>query len=158
YEVFEVMPLESGAQIQFYAAHSEIYFYTWGEKECCLERGSTSATLVDGSVETNPPPAPPSDQPELKIAVNESSGDQKLQLNVGDVLIFEEVLGPVTGNPADADPSRRHAVRLTKVTPGEDALYKQPIVQIEWAAEDALPFPFCISAIGEAPECKYLEN
>ena len=74
------------------------------------------------------------------------------------MLIFEEVLGPVTGNPADADPLRRHAVRLTKVTPGEDALYKQPIVEIQWAAADALPFPFCISAIGEAPECKYLEN
>jgi hypothetical protein len=73
-------------------------------------------------------------------------------------LIFEEVLGPITGNPADADPSRRHAVRLTKVTPGEDALYKQPLVEIEWADEDALPFPFCISAIGEAPECKYLET
>ena len=82
----------------------------------------------------------------------------KLQLKAGDVLIFEEVLGPITGNPADADPARRHAVRLTKVTPGEDALYQQPIVEIEWAAEDALPFPFCISAIGEAPDCKYLEN
>ncbi len=44
YEVFEVMSRESGAQLQFYAAHSEIHFYTWGEKECCLERGSTSAT------------------------------------------------------------------------------------------------------------------
>ena len=39
------------AQLQFYAAHSEIHFYTWGEKECCLERGSTSATLVDDSKE-----------------------------------------------------------------------------------------------------------
>jgi len=157
YEVFEVMPLENGGQIQFYAAHSEIHFYTWGEKECCLERGSTSATLVDGP-ETKAPPAPPSqDQPELKIMATQS-GQQKLQLKVGDVLIFEEILGPVTGNPADADPSRRHVVRLTKVTPGEDALYKQPIIEIEWAVEDALPFPFCISAIGEAPDCKYLEN
>jgi len=158
YEVFKVMLLKSGAQIQFYAVHSEIHFYTWGEKECCLERGSTSATLVDGSVETKPPPPPPSpDQPELKIIATQL-GKQKLQLKVGDVLIFEEILGPVTGNPADADPSRRHAVRLTKVTPGEDALYKQPIVEIEWASDDALPFPFCISAIGGAPECKYLEN
>jgi hypothetical protein len=159
YEVFEPLPLGGATQLQFYAAHSEIHFYTWGEKECCLERGSTSAALVDGSGETKPPPAPPSpEQPELKIAVNESVGDQKLRLEAGDVLIFEEVLGPITGNPADADPARRHAVRLTKVTPREDALYNQPIVEIEWAAEDALPFPFCISAIGEAPECKYLEN
>ncbi|HEX4696954.1 MAG TPA: putative baseplate assembly protein [Candidatus Udaeobacter sp.] len=153
YEVFEAMPLESEAQIQVYAAHSEIHFYTWGEKECCLERGSTSATLVDGS--TEPAAQISADQPELKI---HSPRKQKLQLKPGDVLIFEEVLAPITGNPADADPSHRHAVRLTKVTPGEDALYKQPLVEIEWAAEDALPFPFCLSAIGEAPECKYLEN
>jgi hypothetical protein len=158
YEVFEVMLLESGAQIQFYAVHSEIHFYTWGEKECCLERGSTSATLVDDWVKKEPSPQP-SDQAEPKATASQSSRERKLRfLKPGDVLIFEEVLGPITGNPADADQSRRHAVRLTKVTPGEDALYKQPVVEIEWAAEDALPFPFCISAIGEAPECKYLEN
>jgi hypothetical protein len=153
YEVFRPMALAGEAQLEFYAAHSEIHFYTWGEKECCLERGSTSATLVDGS--TEPTAQTSEDQPELKI---QSARTQKRQLQAGDVLIFEEVLGPVTGNPADADPARRHAVRLTKVTPGEDALYQQPILEIEWAAEDALPFPFCISAIGEAPECKYLEN
>ena len=95
YEVFEVMSRESGAQLQFYAAQSEIHFYTWGERQCCLERGSTSATLLN---------------------------DSNLQLEIGDVLIFEEVLGPVTGNPADADPTRRHAVRLTEVTAGEDRL------------------------------------
>jgi hypothetical protein len=155
YEVFEPLPLGGTEQLQFYAPHSEIYFYTWGEKECCLERGSTSATLVDGWREGETP-AP--DQPELKLAAKQSAREQKLQLKPGDVLIFEEVLGPVTGNPADADPVRRQAVRLTKVTPGEDPLYKQRIVEIEWAADDALSFPFCISAIGEAPECKYLEN
>jgi hypothetical protein len=131
YEVFEVMSRESGARLQFYAAQSEIHFYTWGERQCCLERGSTSATLLN---------------------------DSNLQLEIGDVLVFEEVLGPVTGNPADADPTRRHAVRLTEVTAGEDGLSRQPIIEIKWAAEDALPFPFCISAIGEAPDCKYLEN
>jgi hypothetical protein len=159
YEVFEAMPLEGEAQIQFYSAHSEIHFYTWGEKECCLERGSTSATLVDGWLEKESPPPPSPDQPELKATASQSLRERKLRfLKAGDVLIFEEVLGPVTGNPADADPSRRHAIRLTRVTPGKDKLYKQPILEIEWAAEDALPLPFCISAIGEAPECKYLEN
>ena len=155
YEVFEPLTLASAVQFQFYAAHSEIHFYTWGEKKCCLERGSTSATLVDGWREGD---APPTDQPELKLAAKQSAREQKLQLQPGDVLIFEEAIGPITGNPADADPARRHAVRLTKVTPDKDTLYNQPVVEIEWAAEDALPFPFCISAIGEAPECRYLEN
>lgn len=155
YEVFEPLPLGGASQLQFYAAHSEIHFYTWGEKECCLERGSTSATLVDGTVKREPPSPV---QPELKINDRQSARKQKLRLKPGDVLIFEEVLGPITGNPADADPARRHAVRLTKVTSSQDRLFKQPILEIEWAAEDALPFPFCISAIGEAPDCKYLEN
>lgn len=158
YEVFEAMLRPGEMQIQFYAAHSEIHFYTWGEKECCLERGSTSATLMDRESDAKPPTPPSPDQPELKITAPQSARGNKLQLKPGDVLIFEEILGPITGNPADANPARRHAVRLTSVTPGKDTLYKQPIVEIEWAAEDALPFPFCVSAIGEAPDCKYLEN
>jgi hypothetical protein len=157
YEVFEPLPLAGAEQLQFYAAHNEISFYTWGKKECCLERGITSATLFDSWPEKEAP-TPSPDQPELEITANQSIGDQKLQLKAGDVLIFEEVIGPITGNPADADPARCHAVRLTRVTPGMDTLYNQPVVEIEWAAEDALPFPFCISAIGAAPGCKYLEN
>ena len=90
--------------------------------------------------------------------------ERALKLQPGDVLIFEEVLGPITGLAADADPMRRHAVRITKVTPGEDQLRKTkdgdptPYLEIEWGPEDALPFTFCVSAIGSAPDCDYLEN
>jgi predicted phage baseplate assembly protein len=83
---------------------------------------------------------------------------RQLRLKAGDVLIFEEMFGPVTGVPADADPLHRHVVRLTRVEPGVDVLYDQPILEIEWAAEDALPFPLCISAIGRGPECLYRED
>src|SRR5262249_49678844 len=38
YEVFE--PVQPG-EVQIKSQHSRILFYTWGEKECCLERGST---------------------------------------------------------------------------------------------------------------------
>ena len=148
YEVFEAARAE---MIQLYAAHSEIYFYAWGQRECCLPRGATGATLRDEII------APPPDQPEVTAA----QPQRKLQLRVGDVLIFEEALGPRTGNPADADPVHRHAVRLIKVTPGVDALTQQPIVEIEWGEEDALPFALCISSItaGDAePPCAYLEN
>jgi len=81
-----------------------------------------------------------------------------LRLNVGDVLIFEEVKGPNAGTAGDADPAHRQAVRLTRVTPGIDGLYGQPIVEIEWAPEDRLRFPLCISAIGQPPECLYLDD
>lgn len=81
-----------------------------------------------------------------------------LNLRIGDVLIFEEVIGPKTGVTEDADPARRHAVRLTRVEETVDDLYGQPLVEIEWAAEDALPFPFCVSVVGPAPDCALLEN
>ena len=34
------------------------------------------------------------------------------------MLIFEEVIGPTTGDAADADPAHRHAVRLTRIRRG----------------------------------------
>ena len=89
-----------------------------------------------------------------------SGNVRALHLAVGDVLILEEVVGPGTGNRADADPGRRHAVRLTKVTLSVDPLYHpydpkfgQPVVEIEWCPEDALPFALCISARMPAPDC-----
>jgi hypothetical protein len=172
YEVFEPMTTDA---IQLYAAHSEICFYTWGQRECCLPRGATSATLKEVCTLAPPPsvpspsgrrksskgqnyPAPGSQQSQQQ---NYPPPERHLNLQRGDVLIFEEVIGPHTGNPADADPARRHAVRLTKVRQGEDALYNPPvaIVEIEWAAEDALPFTLCISAVSDASnDCKYIEN
>jgi hypothetical protein len=85
---------------------------------------------------------------------------RSLRLNPsgGDVLVFEEVIGPQTGNPADADPTRRHAVRLTRAEPAVDPVTGWPVIEIEWAAEDALPFPFCLSSVGPAPECRYLDH
>ncbi len=107
-----------------FAAHQRMAFYTWGHRECCLPIGATRATL---------------------------SG-QYLNLKEGDVLIFEEVLGPHTGRPADADPENRHAVRLTEVDagtaadPNTDPLSGQAVTGIAWSPQDALPFRLCISA------------
>ena len=104
---------------------NEIHFYTWSDSDCCLPTGATQATLVGNLT----------------------------SLNVGTVLIFEETVGPLTGNPADADPSHRWAVRLTGVrltddngVPLVDPLNNDPITQISWSADDALPFPLCISS------------
>jgi predicted phage baseplate assembly protein len=155
-------------EIYLYAAHSEIHFYTWGDRECCLPRGTTTATLKDddkaarasrpaaqnsqttGNAPAAKAPAAPS-QPN-----SESKGP--LHLQVGDILIFEEILGPKTLNPVDADPTHRQAVRLTRVERSVDDVYDQPIVEIEWAAEDALQFPLCLSVIGPAPDCEYKED
>lgn len=112
--------------LELNSAHNLMRFYTWDDSECCLPKGATRATLY-----LNP----------------------LLSLKPGDALLFEEVLGPDTGQAADADPAQRCVVRLTSVTtedkngdPLIDPLHGTAIVEIAWAAEDALPFPLCISA------------
>ncbi|RXH56514.1 putative baseplate assembly protein [Granulicella sibirica] len=182
YEVFRAITTTETSQITIFASHSKISLYTWGDCRCCLSKGSTSATLVDGWVQpaaSNPPAgnigaatyehgpdnakagdAPPSDT---------GGPSRVLQLKAGDVLIFEEVLGPHTGNPADADPKHRQAVRLTKVTQSVDKLYSsagqsdqqpagQPVLEIEWDSEDALTFPLCLSSRQPAPDCSCMED
>ncbi|MEX0348086.1 MAG: putative baseplate assembly protein [Paracoccaceae bacterium] len=102
-----------------FEAHNAMDFYEWSDVECCLPKGATRATLA---------------------------GDFG-NLVPGNVLIFEERLGPRTGRTADADPAHRHAVRLTAVQAGlQDDLENQSITEIRWAEEDALPFPVCISS------------
>jgi hypothetical protein len=151
YEVYEAV---HGDPIELYKDHGEIEFYTWGERECCLPRGSTSATLLD-AIDTPPIERRQDQKAQYQAQTNEPQ--RRLHLKVGDVLIFEEVLDPQTGEAADADPSHRHAVRLTQVTPGVDLLNGQPIVDIEWGEEDALPFALCISSTTDAEHgCRYV--
>ena len=74
------------------------------------------------------------------------------------MLIFEEIIGPETGNVADADPRHQHAVRLSRVEASTDPLNCTSLVEIEWAEEDALPFHLCLSVLGPAPACSVIEN
>src|SRR2546421_7996583 len=56
YEVFEPLvedPKQLEQSLTFYAAHDEIWFYTWGDTECCLPLGATSATLQDYAPDIN---------------------------------------------------------------------------------------------------------
>lgn len=139
FEVF--LPLKEaladGEHIAIKAALGRIPFYTWGGEECCLPRGATNATLQI---------SPEGDASEGGAA----------PLSPGDVLILEEVLGPDTGLPEHADPSHRHAVRLTSVTPTHDPLMPQTspevpagarLYEVTWMAEDALPFPLRLSSL-----------
>ncbi len=106
-------------------ALNEISFYTWGDGDCCLPVGATQATLADSFP----------------------------MLQVGSMLVFEEVMGPLTGAAGDADPTHRCAVELTGVTTQDqrgnlltDPVNDQPVTRITWASADALPFPLCISS------------
>ena len=106
------------------AAHNAIRFHTWSDEECCLPTGATRATLQD---------------------------DPALDLLAGDVVLFEEVRSPTTGADAIADPTHRHAVRLTAADHVVDDLDGTPILEIAWGAADALPFPLCVSALIAPP-------
>ena len=138
-EAFEPLAVDGRKTLSLRSAHNAISFYTWGDRECRLPAGATRATLRDAW---------------------RTDGSRALDLKAGDILVFEQVRGPATGDAADADPARRHAVRLTHVDAGEtavDRLYEHPagipVVEIAWAEQDALPFAFCLSALGPAPGC-----
>jgi len=103
--------------------HNSILFYTWGDDRCCLPRGATRATLLGH-------------YPELLIADGEA----------GQFLLFEEVVGPNTGIPEDADPKHRQVVRLARAVLTSDPLDGTEVTEIWWSHQDALRFPLCISA------------
>ena len=170
YEVFEpLVELTEEVEnlIKLLEAHNEIQIYTWGDTQCCLSVGTTSATLKDEYAYE------PVEQAGHENNIESGEGNQgkpdtcddtdtpeepqrKLKLKVGDFLLFEEVMGPKTGNPADKNPAHRHVVRLTRVSYEQDPLYEQPIVEISWLEEDALPFPLCISS--QASDCTLLDK
>ena len=114
--------------IELHTDHNEMQFYDWGDQDCCLPRGAVKATLRG------------------RLAA----------LQPGMVLVLGEKRGPETGMEADADPTRRHAVRLTWVEAEEDPLGGRfddppsdsavPVTEIEWSTSDALPFSLCISS------------
>jgi hypothetical protein len=102
------------------------------------------------------PPPPPPDLP-----------PRPLKLSAGDFLLFEELACAGTASnenfdgeqpTPDADRTHRHVVRLTKVTEGCDALLGNRVLEVEWSAEDALPFALCVSAIGAPPDCDLVKN
>ena len=150
--VFELMQ-----DALLFPAHNQIRFYTWTDQACCLPQGATQAILRDDL----------RDDPQ-----------NRLRLRVGDVLVFAEQLGPNTGIAADAAPSHRHAVRLTRVYPEAESVTDEEgreieriasdpvtdpltgvaIVEIEWDVADALPFPVCISVSLESAADSFIED
>jgi hypothetical protein len=136
-EVFE--PVLAADPLELKVAHNAIRLWTWGGEVCTLPQGATSATLRDAW-----------DDPE-------TCRTRQLALKPGDLLILEEVKGPRTGTPGDQDPSHRQAVRLTSVTPGVDRIEDQPVLEVTWAAEDALRFPLCLTTRG-GRDCLSVED
>ncbi|MEO7360527.1 MAG: putative baseplate assembly protein [Gemmatimonadaceae bacterium] len=176
YEVFEPLWPPRAMPFTAFAAHSRMEFYTWGDGECCLPAGATEATLVDAWADSEDLAAAPpgtagnsntSNRTPLAVSVDTRSDARRLDaLKVGDVIVLQEVLGVQTGNVADANPSHRHAVRLTEVRRDQDNLFPTshadsrgtPIVHVRWSDGDALPFSLCVSTRHAAPDCSPLRG
>lgn len=114
-----VETFETLHSIEARAERNAIEFDTQGARELWLSKGQTTATLID----------PPGSEASVAL------------LQAGDVVIFEEIRGPSTGLVVDADPDHRHPVRLIRVTQVTSGSERR--LEVEWHAQDALPFPLC---------------
>lgn len=127
-------PFELLTPLQLYSAHNDLRFHTWSDEACCLPRGATRAFLRD-------------------------SLENRVRLRAGDLLLLEARAGTTNGLAQDADAQQRHVVRLTRVDPEasaarapsleprRDPVTEQPLVEVQWHAEDALPFDLCLSKV-----------
>jgi Baseplate J-like protein len=175
--VFEpVVPSLGPTKVSLTPGFNVLSFYSWGDEVCRLPKGATSATLWPGPgqflqledakanagdhdpshahSEALDPTAgfPPAEVFHATMSPLRSDGEPPPKVQAaapkpGDVLIFVEVIGPRTGNPADADPTHRHAVRLTGVQPREDPINGKGVWEVTWDVADGLPFPVTISCL-----------
>lgn len=138
-----VVVFETAHQPELRSVNNVLRIHNWGDEECCLPAGTTEAYVY---------------------AVPNTTA-QRPVLTVGGYLIFEEVLGPQTGNKADANPAHRVLVRIEEVDDtATDPLYSRtilpggalglrglgqpalPLTRVRWRRADALASPLCISA------------
>lgn len=123
--VFETM-----ADLELRSSSNELDFHLWGARSLVLRKGTTCATL------RNP-------------------GGDLSRLKKGDVIAIVEKYSAQSGTAEEADPSKRHVVRLTQVpVPDYDPLFTDPnstqpmqLLHIAWDVADALPFDLCIEQI-----------
>jgi hypothetical protein len=120
---------ETQTDAVLHPALNEIVIWAWGNRQCCLPKGTTSVDLV-GNLAADPSTDPP----------------DTWRLKPGDFLLLEEMIGPETGSAADADPLHRQVVRLISVQSTYDPLLEQELTRVTWDRADALTFPLCISA------------
>lgn len=111
---------------------NRLEFHTWGDLGCRLPRGATHCTVK-----------------------GHATGLQE-----GSFVILAEERSPSTFTEADADRTRRHVVRLTRVgfaTDPSGGLFEPnpfngptDVTELHWDAADALPFALCLG-VAERP-------
>lgn len=125
--------------VRLVPGNHRLHFHDWGDADAVLRKGATGAWLRD--------PGSLSD------------------LRAGDVLALVQRRDPVTGRAADADPARRHAVRLiadpvvladplepTAPDPAGGGDLALRILRVEWGPGDAPPFDLAIGRSADDPQ------
>jgi hypothetical protein len=138
-----VQPFQTTVPAELYVENNLIVVHDWGNTGCCLPAGAVSAYLYSAQ-----------------------GGKAVLPtLAAGDYLLLEEVLGPVTGNAADADPTHRQVVQLISSAATTDHVFTDtlqangrpqvwtnagdpylPLLRVVWRDTDALSTPYCLSS------------
>ena len=134
---------ETTALIATTSRHNLLFFHSFADTDCCLGKGAREAFLygLEGAQIFAP------------------------EFQAGDYILIEEVLSPVTGARADADPTRRAVVRLEAAEATEDPVFTDtltageltprlnpvgetamPLQRVSWRREDALTQAFCLSS------------
>lgn len=104
------LAFETADAAVLYADHDEMRFYTWGDQDCCLPAGTTSATLAG-------------DHPALK------AGDILILASADRALRHAVRLVSVTSSE---DPSGGHFKEVEDDNP-------VPVTEVVWDVSDALP-------------------
>lgn len=117
--------------------HNYLRFYTWGNTACQLRAGTTQAT-IDGHI----------------------TGME------GKYFVLQEIVSPHTFNEEDANPSKRHVVKIVSVNhiydiigePNSDPANPlgRLITEITWDEQDALPFDWCLNTVN--PDGQIIET
>jgi len=142
-----VKVFETAASVRFNVLNNELRLHTWGNQQCTLPAGTTVCHIYAiQSGGAGPTAVLPDLQP-------------------GDWLLLEEVISPFTGVAADADPTHRQVVRITRADTVTDNLFKtgldgswQPqvrgpadnplhVLEVAWNSSDALTFCLCLSMV-----------
>lgn len=109
-----VVAYETTHDARFHPDNNEIFIHSWANEECCLQPGTRELFVYH---------------------VNQTNGQaSRPPLAKGDYLLLEEVRGPRSGRPADADSAHRQVMRIEDVSvdpinPGDppqpvDSLYR----------------------------------
>ena len=141
---------ETAHDAELHPGNNEIFVHSWANEECCLAPGTRELFLYHVNQATGQASRPP--------------------LAEGDFLLLEEVRGPLSGHPADADREHRQVMRIDgPAEETEDPLYRDvlsadsegrrvllqpnggadpalPLLRVRFHPSDALAFPACLSA------------